>query len=98
MLNGPNKTCLLGRFSAQGWPASSSAAEPQKAEENVCSRKVRSIMHVLEKDHPGPGVRDGARIGGATKKESASRAQRWRRMDGFEDTTVALASSWASLG
>ena len=55
-------------------------------------------MHVLEKDHPGPGVRDGARIGGATKKEIASRAQRWRRMDGFEDTTVALASSWASLG
>lgn len=69
-----------------------------ESKENVCSRKVRSIMHVLEKDHPGPGVRDGARIGGATKKEIASRAQRWRRMDGFEDTTVALASSWASLG
>lgn len=37
MFDGPNKTCLLGKLSAPGVKAqaSSSAAEPQKAEESM---------------------------------------------------------------
>lgn len=97
MLNRPNKTCLLGWISAHGWPALSSAAEPQKAVEGL-KEKSDVISCVLEKNHTGPPVYGGwTGAVGAEARRLLQKPKEGRGWMAFEDNSSGAGKSGGKI-